>query len=88
MKIKFKHTYIVIPPSIEFENENRRFTICTVEDGKRTLVGQSICHPKDQFCKAIGRKVALADAIRGLSKETRKTIWDEYHSKFKVPNAK
>ena len=50
MKIKFKHTYIVIPPSIEFENENRRFTICTVEDGNWTLVGQSICHPKDQFC--------------------------------------
>lgn len=88
MKIKFKHTYIVIPPSIEFVNENRRFTICTVEDGERMFVGQAICHPKDQFCKAIGRKIALADAIRGLPKEERKTIWDEYHSRFKVPNAK
>lgn len=88
MKIKFKHTYIIIPPSLEFEDQNRRLTLCTVEEGETAFVGQAICNPRDQFCKAIGRKVALADAIRYLPKEKRKTIWKEYHSRFKVPNAK
>ena len=88
MKIKFKHTQIVVPPQVDFNNENRRITICTIEDGERMFVGQAICNPKDQFCKAQGRKVALADAIRFLPKTDRTTIWNEYHNRFKVPNVK
>ena len=35
----------------------RRFTIAGVPDGNKLKIGMSICNPKDQFCKKIGRNI-------------------------------
>lgn len=46
--------------------------------------GISICHPDDNFCRSIGRKRALAEALSLWSdKSLRATIWKEYLSKCK-----
>jgi hypothetical protein len=52
-------------------------TYCFILDKKDESIinkGYALCSPKDKFCKAIGRKVALASAM-WTSKET--TIKDE-----------
>jgi len=85
MRFRFVHTRI--DPEAEESYDNRRITLCVVEDENRTFVGQAICNPKDQYNKSIGRKVSLTDAISGLDKQARTSVWKEYLTKFKVPNA-
>jgi hypothetical protein len=85
MRFRFVHTRI--DPELPEDEDNRRMTLCVVEDEDRTFVGQAICNPKDQYVKSIGRKVSLTDAIQGLDKPTRALIWKQYLEKFKVPNA-
>lgn len=41
--------------------------------------GQATCHPYDNFCKSMGRKIALANAMIGFNRDLRKVIWQEYH---------
>lgn len=36
------------------------------------------CHPKDQFCKEIGRKLALTKTIQEFSRDFRTKVWDAY----------
>lgn len=45
------------------------------------FLGSAWCHPKDQFVKEQGRKVALADALREarLPVEERTEVWHRYH---------
>ena len=45
-------------------------------------VGRAVCNPHDQFDKATGRKVALADAMQrlGLCRETRTHLWASYRT--------
>ena len=52
-------------------------------DSTSYLLGAGLCHPNDQFNKAIGRKVALARAISGLPRETRTQIWKAYFAFLK-----
>lgn len=47
-------------------------------EGEATLLGEAICHPKDNFCKEVGRKLALARAIKGLPRASRMLVWDAY----------
>ena len=67
----------------------RRSVVCELVDvdtrgvkpsTKVVAMGRSICHPKDSFNKEIGRKCALADALKagnyGIFE--RKTIWNAY----------
>lgn len=75
MKIEFQH-------SREITETSNGTTTCTVtwEDGS-IYRGKSICSKNDQFVKEIGRRVALTDAIRELSKEDRADIHSTYNSR-------
>lgn len=61
----------------------KTMVLISLED--RELYGEAFCHPKDQFVKEIGRKVAIKDAISHLSKATRKKVWEAYFNR-KVQN--
>jgi hypothetical protein len=60
-------------------------TICVVcRDNVRGLsVGEAVCKPPDNFCKATGRKIALKRAIAFASRSERREIWQNY---FRVCN--
>lgn len=45
----------------------------------RNYHGMAICNPSDNFCRASGRKKALAEAMFPLPKEVRKIVWAEYN---------
>lgn len=51
--------------------------ILTREDGK-VLAETAFCHPKDQYSKKIGRKVAFWRAIKELPRDIRREFWAEY----------
>lgn len=85
--VKFFH---VNPDFYNVENV-RPGTMCLVSDlngdEADTLVGDAflkiVKHPtennkSDHFNKAIGRKTALANAIKPLPREVRKLFWAEY----------
>lgn len=57
-------------------------TICVLDskDGGR-FFGMARCHPKDNFIREIGRKAALKNAIKNLSRNSRKTVWEYYRKK-------
>lgn len=42
--------------------------------------GAAYCHPKDNFCKATGRKIALRRVlvVAKLPRQDREAIWREY----------
>jgi len=48
-------------------------------------VGTSKCSKKDQFVRATGAKTALARAMRHLSPEVRKLIWEAYWQRTRRP---
>jgi hypothetical protein len=56
-------------------------TACYAEDiasGELILEGWAYCSLQDRFDKAKGRKVALSNAIDGMSKDERTEIWYVY----------
>lgn len=62
-------------------------TRCTIRPQKNgahyvLAIGEGIsaCHPGDQFNKVIGRKLALARALKDakLNKAERTAVWDAY----------
>lgn len=60
-------------------DENRRCSLATISlNGSQNSVGMSVCHPVDNFCRATGRKKALAYALKTFSKELRTDVWREY----------
>ena len=61
-----------------------KITICHINDMVH-FAGIALCNPKDQFCKATGRKIALSHALKsiGLDKPARRQFWAEY---FKLTN--
>jgi len=65
----------------------RKSTSCVIklEDGTKLITGIAFLHPKDNFCKATGRKVSLARALKlyGFSKEERKKFWSDYFRQVK-----
>lgn len=54
-------------------------------DCEVTWVGWSVCHPKDQFRKSTGRRVALTRAIKLLPREERRVIWQTWLAGRKGP---
>jgi hypothetical protein len=63
----------------------RRCTVATlILNGQINGQGISICHSKDNFNKAMGRKRALSEVLYQLSKKTRTSIWKEYHKQCGV----
>jgi len=66
-----------------FEEVDEQYqTVCEILNGESKYYGTALCHKKDQFCKAIGRKLSLARALRkaGLSKEQRAKVWEDYRN--------
>lgn len=49
-------------------------------DGSPVAVGYADLHPKDNFVKAIGRKIALQRALQEQPKEVRSKLWQKYWS--------
>lgn len=62
-------------------NGKRRCTLAKVifPDEFIEFNGESTCHPRDNFSKSTGRKIALAYAIVDFDRNLRKAIWQEYH---------
>ncbi len=60
------------------EGERRCSLVVVSSNGEEVGRGIAICHPVDNFCRAIGRKKALAYALFPLAKEARKAVWKEY----------
>ena len=61
--------------------EERRFTKVKIifPDKNTEFQGESICNPADNFCKSIGRKLALTNAMKSFDRNLRTAIWKEYH---------
>ena len=59
-----------------------RGTVCRVfnEAGDQVIYGVSNVHPKDNFCKEKGRKIALSRAITSWDKVYREQVWSEYRT--------
>ena len=56
------------------------------DDGRDLIAtGMASCHPKDQYDKNVGRKIALSRALKMLTDDRvlRKTYWDAYFAKRK-----
>ncbi|RLC89075.1 MAG: hypothetical protein DRJ03_00530 [Chloroflexi bacterium] len=83
VEVRFDHKFCA-PDEIEgltgiCVDENRRCSLATVNlNGKMVGRGLAVCHPGDNFCRATGRKKAMAYAVHPLSKEFRAAVWREY----------
>ncbi len=56
-------------------------TSCRVlYNGERIYYGETALHPKDNYCKEFGRKLALKRVLQtmGISKEHRTLVWRKY----------
>lgn len=61
-----------------YPNAPAPYTEARVGWGEEFLLGAGICHPNDQFNKAIGRKVALGRALELFPRDIRRQIWKAY----------
>ena len=48
------------------------------DNGRMYRDAMSICHPKDNFSRATGRKVALTKVISSFPRGIRRMVWDAY----------
>ena len=85
-RVKFAHSRL--PERLQFHNNPlaKALTVCVIEkkdfsDGRG--VGEAWCSRKDQFSYSIGRKIALARALKasGFDKPTRSLFWEAYFKK-------
>lgn len=83
VEVRFDHKFCT-PDEIEgltgiCVDEDRRCSLATANlNGQVVGRGMAVCHPVDNFCRATGRKKALAYALHPLSKEVRTAVWREY----------
>ncbi len=61
-RISFKHGTLALPTA---PNVTCRGTSCRIEQvhGIYRRVGNSYCHPNDNFCRETGRKLALKNVL-------------------------
>ena len=66
------------------EKESRLpHTVCfIINNENEESIGCALCNPKDNYCRAIGRKLSLARAMKAakLPKEERTVIWEIYRN--------
>ncbi len=68
-----------------FKRHPRRCSIAELSiNGEPFTRGMAVCHPKDNFSKVRGRKIALAKALEPLDKLIRRAVWDTYKESMKV----
>lgn len=55
-------------------------TLCLIYDNDKlpVQVGAAYCSKKDHYDRKVGRKVALARALKDTPREYRKKVWDAY----------
>lgn len=87
MKVKFKgrDVHVVIQHGQTGNGYSSRYTSVTLKDPrfKDAIAEVSLCHPKDQFCRKTGIKLALTKIFNKLDfkkipedkKEYRRKIW-------------
>ncbi len=78
--LKFKFHY-------SEDKVGRRVTECSLydQDGDVVSVGKALCAKEDHFSRVIGRKIALANALKqaNFDKEVRTQIWNFYKNNCK-----
>ena len=75
INVRFSHKVV----DTELNGERRCTWVQVIfPDGSMEFDGESICHPKDNYCKSTGRKLALASAMASFDRDLRKAIWQEY----------
>lgn len=75
-KVTFRHRQY--HPSVWCHGVTECFMYKNTTD-KRVGWGIAICSRQDNFNKSIGRKIALARALKSFDKETRTRFWSKYH---------
>lgn len=70
VQVKFCHNNGIVPTA--------RRTCVEVIDAGEIHCGIAYLHPNDRYCKATGRKIALARAIEHLERGMRTQIWKAY----------
>jgi hypothetical protein len=71
LKVRYEHTETYITPYGRQFDESRRATLAYIydltkpEEGMLTF-GFAVCNPRDQYCKRIGRTIALGRALKKL----------------------
>lgn len=68
---------------VRFVYDNARTTcvlLWTLPDGTfRQVTGDALCSSKDNFCRAVGRKIALARSLNiAFEKPQRAVFWTHY----------
>jgi len=68
--------------NVRFKHARGKTTLCSITSDKKEWLSVASVHPKDQFDKAKGRKIALARALQiaKLSKEQKKEFWETYRN--------
>lgn len=76
INVKFSHRIM----DTELNGERRCTWVQVIfPDDSMEFDGESICHPKDNYCKSVGRKLALANAMVDFDRNLRRAVWQEYH---------
>jgi len=73
---------------VKFRHDPPRKTYCMIEpeSGSLPIIGAATVHPRDMYCKEVGRKVSLANALSftDFNRDTRRMFWEAY---FQRPGA-
>ncbi len=67
---------------VEVDGPRRCSTAVVKIDGSEQGQGTTVCHPNDNFNKALGRQWSLTEALCGFSRKIRKSVWDKYGSEI------
>jgi hypothetical protein len=83
--VSFDYTSVNADESVD--NKKLKTTRCFVTWVEKpmypmlSIAEVAICSPKDNFCKATGRKIALTKVMKNFNdKEFRTAIWNKYFS--------
>lgn len=83
VEITFKHT----TKDFALDRPGTDCAVVIIEKNGKQKFGSasSFCHPKDSFNRVVGRKVALAGALKqlALTKDQKKEIWHKLFEQVK-----
>lgn len=68
-------------------HNNRIVTKCNIVlNGAVIASGETIRNPTDVFCKAVGRKIAMTNALKNISdRKLRSALWTAYFTRNSAP---
>lgn len=86
--VSIKHEYKLKPnrETGKLEKNPKSTEVKVVNQAGQTAIGIARCSKKDNFCKEVGRKLALKRAISQLTltKEERTKLWKDYQNRVKI----